>query len=40
LMWDRGVLWHPGCVNIMYAHTPEQIDTVIAAAADSLEAMP
>jgi glutamate-1-semialdehyde 2,1-aminomutase len=39
LMWDRGVLWHPGCVNVMYAHTPEQIDTVIAAAKDSLEAM-
>lgn len=39
LMWDKGVLWHPGAVNVMYSHTPEQIDQVIAAAAESLEAM-
>jgi len=38
-MWERGILWHPGATNVMAAHTTEQIDTVIAAAHDSLEAM-
>jgi glutamate-1-semialdehyde 2,1-aminomutase len=31
-MMLRGVLWHPGCANVMYAHTPEQIDAVLRAA--------
>jgi glutamate-1-semialdehyde 2,1-aminomutase len=35
-MKARGVLWHPGCANIMFAHTEAQIDRVIAAAAESV----
>ena len=38
-MWERGVLWHPGCANVMAAPTPEQIAQVIAAAAESLETL-
>jgi glutamate-1-semialdehyde 2,1-aminomutase len=36
-MAERGVIWHPLVVNVMYAHTVQQIDTVIAAAAESLK---
>lgn len=39
LMWDRGVLWHPGATNVCFAHTDEQIETVIGAARASLETM-
>lgn len=38
-MAERGVLWHPDVCNVMYAHTPAQIDRVIAAAAESLKEM-
>jgi glutamate-1-semialdehyde 2,1-aminomutase len=34
-MLERGVLWHPGCVNVMYSHTQEQIAQVLAAAEDA-----
>jgi glutamate-1-semialdehyde aminotransferase len=35
-MADRGVLWHPACVNVCAAHTREQIDQVVAAAGESM----
>lgn len=35
-MKRRGILWHYACANIMYAHTEEQIDRVIRAAAESV----
>ncbi len=38
-MWARGVLWHPGCTNIMYAHTEAQIAQVIAAADESIRCL-
>lgn len=38
-MAARGVLWHPACVNICYSHTPEQIESVIDATDESLNAM-
>lgn len=36
-MWERGVLWHPDVALTMYAHTSEQIDTVIEAAKQAVE---
>ena len=39
LMWDRGVLWHPGAVNVMFAHTEQQITAVVGAARESLRAL-
>lgn len=38
-MWARDILWHPGVVNVMYAHTPENIDRVIEAAEESVKAL-
>jgi len=38
-MLSRGVIWHPGCTNVMAAHTPGQIDTVLIAARESLGAL-
>jgi glutamate-1-semialdehyde 2,1-aminomutase len=35
-MLERGIIWHPGCANVMYAHTEAQIDRVIVAAAESV----
>ncbi len=35
-MATRGVLWHPECTNVMYAHTEAQIAHVLNAAAESL----
>jgi glutamate-1-semialdehyde 2,1-aminomutase len=35
-MKARGILFHPACANVMYAHTEAQIDRVIAAAAESV----
>lgn len=34
-MWERGVIWHPGCANVMYAHTEQMIERVIDAAQES-----
>jgi glutamate-1-semialdehyde 2,1-aminomutase len=38
-MQNRGILWHPACVNTMYAHTDAQIDRVIEAAEQSCRAV-
>lgn len=38
-MAKRGVLWHPDCVNVCYAHTEDQINQVIKAAWESVEAL-
>lgn len=38
-MAARGVLWHPQVTNVMFAQTVNQIDHVIAAAAESLKAL-
>lgn len=38
-MADRGVLWHPDCVNVSYAHSEAQIDEVVAAVRGSLAAV-
>ncbi len=38
-MLARGILWHPSCVNTMYAHTEAQIDRVIEAAEQSCRAI-
>lgn len=38
-MASRGVLWHPDVVNVMYAHTADQIDQVIAAADASVQCL-
>lgn len=38
-MAKRGVLWHPECVNIMLAHTEQDIELVLAAAAESADAV-
>ncbi len=38
-MADRGVIWHPLVANVMYAHTPDDIDRVIAAAAASCKGL-
>ncbi len=35
-MFRRGVLWHPACANVMYAHAEAQIDQVITAAQASV----
>ncbi len=35
-MAKRGVLWHPECTNVMYAHTEAQIDHVLQATEESL----
>lgn len=32
----RGVLWHPGGVNVMFAHRPRHVDTTVNAFADAL----
>ena len=34
-MAARGVLWHHACTNVCAAHTDEQIERVIQAAADA-----
>ncbi len=39
LMKARGILWHHACANVMYAHTIEQIDRAIQAAAESLRCL-
>jgi glutamate-1-semialdehyde 2,1-aminomutase len=36
-MADRGVIFHPLVVNIMYAHTEQHIDQVLEAATESLK---
>jgi glutamate-1-semialdehyde aminotransferase len=36
-MAARGVLWHPDVANVCFSHTAQQIDAVIAAAAESLK---
>ena len=38
-MAARGVLFHPDLCNLSYAHTPEQIEQVVEAAAESLKAL-
>ncbi len=38
-MWARGILYHPGVMNVMYAHTPAMIDRVIQAAAESVRTL-
>lgn len=38
-MANRGILWYPDCVNVMYAHTEAQIAQVGQAALDSLKEM-
>lgn len=34
-MLNRGILWHPACTNVCYAHTEAQIERVIVAAEES-----
>lgn len=38
-MAKRGVLWHPGCANVSFAHTNRQIDQVLQAARESVAAL-
>lgn len=35
-MLKRGIIWHFACANVCFSHTEEQIDRVIAAAAESV----
>ena len=35
-MAQRGVLFHPDVINVMYAHMPGHIEAVLVAAAESL----
>lgn len=39
-MAARGIIWHPDCVNVMYAHTEAQIEQVGVAAFHSLMETP
>lgn len=38
-MASRGVLWHPACANVCYAHAEADIERVVEASIDSMRAM-